>query len=123
MRFLANENFPLTSVKYLRNIGYDITSITETARGSKDQEVLTWAREQKRIILTFDRDYGELIYRYKLPAPAGVIYLRFIPNTPLQPAEYILHLLHNKDVILEEKFTVIELVANSIQIRQKLLPK
>ena len=90
MRFLANENFPLVSVKRLRAAGHDVASVIEDSPGVKDHQVLARAHEESRIILTFDRDYGDLIYRRKLPMPAGVLYLRFDPVSPEEPAEFIL---------------------------------
>jgi len=119
MKLLANENYPIASVKYLREKGYDITSIAELSPGDSDPEVLSRAVEENRIIITFDRDYGELIYRLKLPTPPGVIYLRFIPKNPLEPAEYLQTLIESKDIRLEGKFTVGE----RRQIRQRPLPK
>lgn len=62
MRFLANENFPLPSVRLLRSAGHDVLSITEESPGISDDRILTRAVAEERIILTFDRDYGELIY-------------------------------------------------------------
>jgi len=43
MRFLANENFPLLSVRLLRQAGYDVASMTEDSPGMEDSEVLTRA--------------------------------------------------------------------------------
>ena len=77
MQFLANENFPLVSVRNLRDFGLDIASIMEDSSGIKDTEVLARAVSENRIILTFDRDYGELIFRRFLPKPIGVIYFRY----------------------------------------------
>ena len=65
MFFLANENFPLTSIRILRDAGYNVESVLEKNPGAKDSEVLKEAKKEKRVILTFDRDYGELIYKYK----------------------------------------------------------
>ncbi|MCC3421582.1 MAG: DUF5615 family PIN-like protein [Microcoleus sp. PH2017_29_MFU_D_A] len=56
MRFLANENFPLQSVQLLRQADLEVASITE------DSEVLARATDQQRVILTFDRDYIEILY-------------------------------------------------------------
>ena len=61
--FLANENFPKPSIKLLRDSGLVITSIQEKCPGISDAEVLEMAVESDLIILTFDRDYGELIFR------------------------------------------------------------
>ena len=61
MNFLANENFPLLSIHQLRNAHHDVASVIEDTPGAKDHEVLTRAQKEKRIVLTFDRDYGELL--------------------------------------------------------------
>jgi predicted nuclease of predicted toxin-antitoxin system len=118
MRLLANENFPLASVKMLRQLGHEITSILEDSPGIEGIEVLARAVDEQRIILTFDRDYGELIYRLRLPSPKGVIYLRFRPHTPEEPALLILDLFKIEELQFEEKFTVVE----RDQIRQRPLP-
>ncbi|MEH2401036.1 DUF5615 family PIN-like protein [Nostoc sp.] len=88
---MANENFSLPSVWLLRQAGYDVASVTEDSPGIEDTEVLTRAANEQRVILTFDRDYGELIYRLRLPSPTGVIYLRFRPHTPEEPATLLLN--------------------------------
>jgi predicted nuclease of predicted toxin-antitoxin system len=118
MQFLANENFPLVSVQLLRQAGYEIASITEDSPGIEDPEVLTRAVDEQRVILTFDRDYGELIYRFRLPAPEGVIYLRFRPHTPEEPAAILLNLFQTDRLQIEGWFTILE----RDRIRQHPLP-
>ncbi|MDZ8186529.1 MAG: DUF5615 family PIN-like protein [Nostoc sp. ChiSLP02] len=63
------------SLRYLRSGGYDVAYGSEDAAGAEDSEVLTRALRERRIILTFDRDYGELIYRLRMPSPVGVVYI------------------------------------------------
>jgi predicted nuclease of predicted toxin-antitoxin system len=58
MDFLANENFPLLSVRLLREAGHRVVSIIQEAPGSKDEDILKRAHTERLIILTFDRDYG-----------------------------------------------------------------
>ncbi|MEG4058304.1 MULTISPECIES: DUF5615 family PIN-like protein [unclassified Microcoleus] len=60
------------------------------------------------MIFTFDRDYGELIYRLRLRSPRGVIYLRFRPHTPEEPASILLNLLQTEGLQFEERFRVVE---------------
>lgn len=107
MKFLANENFPLAGISLFREADYDIAAVIEETPGAKDDEILARANREKRIIVTFDRDYGELIYKLKMPSPASVIFFRFHPSTPTEPAEYLLALLY-KGVQFEQKFTVVE---------------
>jgi predicted nuclease of predicted toxin-antitoxin system len=118
MQFLANENFPLASVRLLRAAGHDIVAIINDAPGIKDPEVLARAAREQRIILTFDRDYGELIYRFGQTAPLGIIYFRFDPLSPEEPAEHLLQLLTVDGLSLERRFTVTE----RGQVRQHPLP-
>ncbi|BAY65216.1 hypothetical protein NIES22_53190 [Calothrix brevissima NIES-22] len=118
MRFLANENFPLRSVLSLRDAGYDVAYGSEDAPGAEDAIVLARAVNEERIILTFDRDYGELIYRLRMPAPIGVVYFRYFPPTPEEPAQNLLRLLSVEGLILIGYFTVLE----RTQLRQRPLP-
>lgn len=118
MRFLANENIPLASVTSLRNAGYEVLSASEIMTGAIDEYLLSYARQNNLIIIMFDRDYGELIYRKGLPSPLGVLYLRFDPQSPTEAASFILRLLERPEIILENKFTT----ARCHQIRQRPLP-
>ncbi|MBF0387530.1 MAG: DUF5615 family PIN-like protein [Candidatus Omnitrophica bacterium] len=108
MKFLANENIPLDSIKVLRASGLDVLSVSEVAAGANDPAVMQMARNDGRIILTFDRDYGELIYRYGLKPPAGVVYFRFDPLTGQEPAALLLLAIADSHVTLEGKFTVMD---------------
>ena len=112
-KLLVNENIPLRSVRALRNDGYDVISISERSPGISDENVLQIACADNRIIVTFDRDYGELIFRRKLPIPAGILYLRFRPVNPDEVAEYISRLINN-GVTLEGMFST----ADRSRIRQ-----
>jgi predicted nuclease of predicted toxin-antitoxin system len=76
MLLLANENFPLDAVETLRENGHDVAWIREDARGAKDQQVLARAQQEKRILITFDKDFGELAFRSKLSSEGGIILFR-----------------------------------------------
>ena len=119
MKFLANENVPIASVILLRQYGFDVIHVAEEAPSTKDAVIMRLAQEQNRIIITFDRDYGELIFKHHLPAPAGVVYLRFDPDYPAEPGEIVLNLVNKGLVKLGDKFTVI----SRANIRQRPLPQ
>jgi predicted nuclease of predicted toxin-antitoxin system len=51
MQLIADENFPLVSVRLLRQSGYDLTSVTEDSPGIEDTEVLARAVNEQRMIL------------------------------------------------------------------------
>lgn len=82
MRILANENFPGPVIRELRCRGHDVTSVKETMRGAEDREVLARAQEEKRLVITFDKDFGELAYRFGLPAASGVVLFRLSGSSP-----------------------------------------
>ncbi|MHB1938771.1 MAG: DUF5615 family PIN-like protein [Acidobacteriaceae bacterium] len=108
MKLLANENILMASVLSLRDAGYDVLSLSETTPGINDKAALTLACEQRRILVTFDRDYGSLIYGHGLPSPPAVVYLRFIPRTPAEPAEIVHSLLVQSVAALEGYCFVVE---------------
>jgi len=83
MKFLANENIPRASFRFLKDKGWDIEHIGETNMGVTDKEVMELAISEDRIIITFDSDYGELVYKYGYK-PTGVIYLRIQDFTNIQ---------------------------------------
>lgn len=88
MKFLANENFPIASFKILNNIGWDIEQIGNTNNGITDNEVMAIAMNESRIIITFDSDYGELVFKYGYKPP-GVIYLRIQDFKPEYPGKFV----------------------------------
>ncbi|MEK7711200.1 MAG: DUF5615 family PIN-like protein [Planctomycetota bacterium] len=82
MRILANENFPGPVVRALRELGHDVQWVKEIMRGASDVEVLSRAQAEQRILATFDRDFGELAFRSRLPAECGIIFFRLRGASP-----------------------------------------
>ena len=82
MRILANENVSGTVVRTLRDRGHDVLSVKESLRGEKDDAILARAQAEKRLVLTHDKDFGELAFRCGLPAECGVILLRLSGTDP-----------------------------------------
>jgi predicted nuclease of predicted toxin-antitoxin system len=119
MRFLADENFPLPSVRRLREADHDIAAIASEEPGIPDERVLFRAFRDDRIILTFDRDYGRLLYQSGFAPPAGVVYFRFVPYSLEEPAEYLLRLLGRPDFSVLGRLTVVE----RDRVRQRPLPE
>jgi predicted nuclease of predicted toxin-antitoxin system len=76
VRLLADENFPRLLVQRLRERGHDVRWIREEHPGVADEVVLRRAREESRVIATFDKDFGELAFRERLPASCGILLLR-----------------------------------------------
>ena len=91
---LADENIPAATIAHLRAQGLDVLSVREIAPGMADEAVLALASAECRVLLTFDRDYGELIFRHGKRPPRSVIYFRVYPVTVDELNAIILRLLH-----------------------------
>jgi predicted nuclease of predicted toxin-antitoxin system len=75
-RWIANENVSSTVIHTLRERGHDVVSIKESLRGIGDADILARAQIEDRVVLTHDKDFGELAFRFGLPASSGVVLLR-----------------------------------------------
>jgi len=73
------------------------------------------AIEQDRTIVTYDSDYGELIFKYGFKPNAGVIFIRQQPTEPLETAKTIEQLMANTTLSVERTLTVVD----SNSLRQK----
>ena len=117
MRFLANENVPGDAVAELRRRGHEVAWILEDASGASDPEVLTRAQAEDRLLLTFDKDFGELAFRAQLPASSGIILFRISTPSVEHMVRVIITALESR-----EDWTGHFAVVEDDQIRLTLLP-
>jgi predicted nuclease of predicted toxin-antitoxin system len=96
MKLLANENFPLDAVEALRQSGHDIVWIRTESPGIDDQQVLAIAQVEQRLLLTFDKDFGELAFRAQLPAKSGIILFRISTPSSVEVAEVVTNILNSR---------------------------
>lgn len=82
MRILADENFPGPVLRALRAQGHDVLSAKESLRGAGDEEILARAQAEGRVVVTFDKDFGELAYRFGLSAASGIVLFRLSGSSP-----------------------------------------
>src|SRR3954447_13504514 len=75
-RFLANENVPGPLVQALVEAGHDVAWVRTIFPGLPDKDVLALAARERRILITFDKDFGEIARSANLPASCGVILFR-----------------------------------------------
>jgi predicted nuclease of predicted toxin-antitoxin system len=82
MKFLADMNMSMSTVQYLRSNGYDAIHLREQGlERASDTNVIQKAKEEGRIILTFDLDFGDLMARSREELPSVVIF-RLHDETP-----------------------------------------
>jgi predicted nuclease of predicted toxin-antitoxin system len=97
VRFLANENVPGATVSALTTAGHDVAWVRAIAPGISDPDVLAWAVREQRILLTFDKDFGELAGRSPLPHGCGVVLLRIPMPTPANVGLRLADLITSRD--------------------------
>lgn len=75
MNFIADEGLDKTLVMLLRASGHDVFYFAEEAQSTDDETILDFANKENRILLTRDKDFGELIYRLQ-KVHTGIILIR-----------------------------------------------
>lgn len=116
--WLADENIPSHAIAFLRQRGEDVVAISETTPGVTDRQVLALAREQGRVMLSFDRDHGDLVFNRGALPPRAIVYLRLYPPDPEELEKILAGLIALGETALDGQFTVI----SSEGMRQRPLP-
>jgi predicted nuclease of predicted toxin-antitoxin system len=75
VRWLADECVDAPLVRQLRDAGHDVVYVAEVASGMTDREAIAQSHREDRILLTEDKDFGELAVRWRVPLP-GLVLLR-----------------------------------------------
>lgn len=118
MKFLVDESVEYRVVLHLKEKGFDIASVASDFPSLKDKRVLSKANKEGRILITNDKDFGELIFRQKLPHK-GVILLRLSEETAQTKIEKLNSLLKNYGDKLKDNFVVV--TKDKVRIRKSSL--
>lgn len=108
MRLLLDENVPMASVRALRAAGHDVYSASEVAIGAPDEELLARAHVDQRLLITFDRDFGDLAVRHHHGASGGIVLLRFVPRNSDEVALLLCELLARTDVEWSGRMSIVD---------------
>jgi predicted nuclease of predicted toxin-antitoxin system len=108
IKLLADENFPLASVELLETKKYNIINVSKDHSGISDRNIIQLANQEDRLILTFDRDFGHLIFKEGVIPKMGIIFFRLQQFHPLLPAQVVIDLLQNNNFETVGAITVIE---------------
>jgi predicted nuclease of predicted toxin-antitoxin system len=84
-----------TVIRVLRERGHDVVSAKEALCGAADEEILARAQLEQRLLVSQDKDFGELAFRARLPASCGVILFRLVGTDPSEDNERILEVLES----------------------------
>lgn len=107
MRYLADENIEFPIISTLRENRVDILAVREIMKGATDSEIIEYAFKNKLLIITSDKDFGELTFRLQKPS-CGIILLRNPEADCKEKAEILLAALQKISDDALNKFIVID---------------
>ncbi len=116
MRFLVDECTGPGVAHWLRQQGHDVFSVYEQARGIDDDEIVERANNEKRILITNDKDFGEKIFRDNKPH-MGVILLRLEDERAPNKIATVRKLISNYSEQLNNNYIVA--TENRVRIAKK----
>ena len=97
MRILADENFPGDAVDALGGRGHDVAWVRSDAAGSSDAQIVARAQAEDRILVTFDKDFGELVFHSGLVSTSGIVLFRIAMSSPARVAQVAVAALESRD--------------------------
>jgi predicted nuclease of predicted toxin-antitoxin system len=114
VRLCANENIPEIAITALRAAGHDVLWIRESTPGANDETVLSRAQAERRVLVTFDKDFGDLVFHKGKQASEGLILFRISQPSAEAVAQRILATIQSRDDWAEH-YSVVE--DHSIRMR------
>lgn len=114
MRWVADENVDQPIVLAMRAAGHEVWSVVEQEPGLSDDDVLQRAKADGAVLVTADKDFGELVYR-KRQVPDGVLLIRLAGLTPAEKADLVVRVVEQHASEIERAFAVVS--PTSLRIR------
>lgn len=107
MYFLADESCDFAVVRALRAAGHDVKAVAEVALGATDDVVLEIASREQRMLLTEDKDFGQLIFAAGT-STSGVIFIRYPTTARSLLPQIIVDLVNTEQDRLAGSFAVVQ---------------
>jgi predicted nuclease of predicted toxin-antitoxin system len=106
VKFLADENIHADIVAWLRSEGHDVAYAAETLTQRADDELLAIARDDARVLITDDKDFGELVFHRKLVS-RGVVLIRLENARVADRLQRLAQVWPDIEAQAEDKFIVV----------------
>ena len=110
IKFLVDESLGNRFSVFLENHGYNSVFVGNIMRSAPDEEILSFSEKENFVIATDDKDFGELIFRFKKPAK-GVILFRTSATDPAKLFEMV------KDILDKAEGKFIAVKEGQIRVR------
>jgi predicted nuclease of predicted toxin-antitoxin system len=106
MNLLADESVDQPIVERLRQEGHNVLYVPESSPSVSDDDVLLQANSQSLLLLTGDKDFGELVYRQRR-VHGGVVLIRLLGLSPQLKAQIVADAFRDRGDQMTKAFTVI----------------
>lgn len=117
MNFLADESIDRQIVERLRKEEYSVLYVVDMDPGLSNGDVFNLANQKKAILLTADKDFGEMVFHQKM-INEGVVLIRLAGLSPSSKAEVVVLAIKHHFNEINEAFTVIS--PGAIRIRRRI---
>jgi predicted nuclease of predicted toxin-antitoxin system len=117
VKLLADENIDRPVVERLRQEGHSVLYVLEMTPGISDEQVIQRANQESALLLTADKDFGELVFRQGRMTP-GVVLIRLAGLSPQQKAELVVKAIQDYGAEMAQHFTVI--TPGMVRLRKQL---
>ena len=77
MRFLLDANVGSRIAHALASLGHDVVRVALSDAAAEDPDILAVAARDERILITYDRDFSELVFARTADQPSAIIYIRY----------------------------------------------
>lgn len=106
MNLLVDESVEAHIVERLRKEGHELVYVAEMDRGTPDEIVLSQANKNNALLITADKDFGELVFRRRL-INSGVMLIRLAGLSEESKASVVAAVLQDHSSELSQSFTVV----------------
>lgn len=106
MKIVADESVIVPVIERLRVLGHEVLAISELRPAADDEFVLSLARREAALLITFDKDFGDLVFRQKLLS-SGVLLVRIKGLPTVAKTEMICAAIQKHGAQLTQSFTVL----------------
>jgi len=117
MNLLADEGVDGPVVERLRQDGHAVLYVAEMVPGIADEEILRKANEHLSLLVTADKDFGEMVFRQNLLSAGGVVLIRLAGLSPKGKAAVVSKVFRDRGTELPQAFSVIS--PGRVRIRPK----
>ncbi len=119
LKFIIDVGVGIGIEKYLRHNGYDLKCVRDIDPRMKDEDIIRIAASENRMVITMDKDFGELVYHFSMKH-CGVLLLRLENANGAEKLQIMKHIMENYSSQIKNCFCVFQ--NNRFRIRQITFP-